>query len=103
MLEGRFWGLNESISRSMSNEASLSSASIGGGPLSRLGICTLSSNRSSQYRKYLRLIGIPSSVKFSVASPRAPAVARYRDYQHAHRPCRPLSQEVLQIMVFERR
>lgn len=42
---GRFSGLNESIGRSMSKKASFSFASNEGMPLSRLGCCTLSSNR----------------------------------------------------------
>src|SRR5699024_7659052 len=59
---GRFSGLNESIGRSMSKIASLSLASKESISLSRLGCCTLSSNRSSQDRKGLRFIGLPSSV-----------------------------------------
>jgi hypothetical protein len=65
LVVGRFSGLNESIGRSMSKKASLSLASNGGMSLSRLGCCTLSLNRSSQDRKGLRFIGLPSSVNFS--------------------------------------
>ena len=65
LVVGRFSGLNESIGRSMSKKASLSLASNDGMPLSRLGCRTLSSNRSSQDRKELRFMGLPSSVNFS--------------------------------------
>lgn len=66
LVVGRSSGLKESIGRSISKNASLSFfASSEDKPLSSLGCCTLSSNRSSQNWKGLRPIGLPSSVNFS--------------------------------------